>query len=105
MSKKETTMECLEPLMDLSEENGLGWCKRLSIVRQAGQLYYHIGVWDSAGNLKNLGHLFTEAEIKRLAEGLEKVKERELELKQFERDYIQQSHNGVVCKKMEVELL
>lgn len=85
--------KCLAPLIDLTEKDVLGWCKRLSIVSYKNKIYYHIGIWDGDGNLKKTGMLLTEVEMKKLRKELEK-ETKDVELDKFQKDYMQQSHNG-----------
>lgn len=108
VKKLETQDTCtrLHVLAELTDKDFLGWSKCLSIVSCAQKIYYHIGVWDTEGNLKKKGILFTELELKKLTKELTQLSKQDpdLELEKFQRDYIQQSHNGEVSKEKEDSL-
>ena len=79
--------------------------KELNIVRlKNGFITYHFGLW--SGNESAQGFCLNYSEIKQLVRELRKediLKENELE--KFQKDFIQQIHNGTVQKEKEIDLV
>ncbi len=86
--------QILKPVLVIAESRYAQTTKELNIVRlKNGFITYHFGLWNYS-------------EIKQLVRELKKediLKENELD--KFQKDFIQQIHNGTVQKEKEIDLV
>lgn len=97
--------QILKTVFVISNSQYVPTSKELNIVRlKNGMLTYHFGLW--LGNQSVQGICLSFCEVKSLAKNLGKediLKENELD--KFQKDFIQQIHNGAVEKEKEIDLL
>lgn len=72
----------------------VGYRKEINVVKLDGRPFYLFGVFDVEHNQKKDGIFLNENEFRLLVHHISSLEDKELELDKFNRDYIQQSHNG-----------
>lgn len=98
----EKTREIVKNICILSKSEKHGIHKEVNIVRECGALFFHLGTW-TADNRKCLNEfMLTERELRMLLRSLEKEKLLETENEKFQKDYIQQIHNGPANDEKEI---
>lgn len=97
--------QIVKPVLIIAESRYAQTTKELNIVRlKNGFITYHFGLWN--GNESAQGFCLNYSEIKQLVRELKKediLKENELD--KFQKDFIQQIHNGTVQKEKEIDLV
>lgn len=97
--------QIIKNVLMVSDFKYMSTSKELNIVRlKNGILAYHLGLWNA--NQCVQGVCLSHSEIKSIVKELKKediLKENELE--KFQKDFIQQIHNGAVEKEKEMDLL
>lgn len=90
--------QVVEHLLTFSKATNSSITKELNLVEVNNKFRYHIGIWQNGTSTKGL--LLEHGEMKLLLEFLIKkdiLKENELE--KFQKDFIQQSHNGLIWEQ------
>lgn len=97
----EKTRTIVKKICVVSTLNEFGIQKEVNIIKEGERLYYHLGTW-TINNRKCLDeYMLSEKEMKIFLKEIDHVQLKETEIEKFQKDLLQQSHNGGIDIKKE----